>query len=167
MISSSDPDIFDPPQQLSWKKCKFTNEEDQKLLHFVQEFGSKNWKEIANRMPGRSIRQCRERYKYFLSPESSNRNSWSFEEDNLLIQKHQEIGPHWSKIVPYFTGRSDVSLKNRFHLLMRGVNKAITSTSINTSTKIQRKIYELPIPISVLAALLEEVKQECKSGEIV
>jgi hypothetical protein len=39
---------------------------------------------------------------------------WSQSEDDLLRQKHSEFGPKWAQISPFFNGRSDVALKNRW-----------------------------------------------------
>ena len=98
---------------------KFTPDEDKLLKYYVNLLGTKSWKQISYLMPNRTMRQCRERWKYFLSPDSSNSNQWSVEEDDLLISQYQELGPQWSKMAHLFKGRSGVSLKNRFHLLER------------------------------------------------
>jgi hypothetical protein len=59
------------------------------------------------------MRQCRERYKNYLSPRLST-GPWSDSEDELLKLKVAEFGPKWAKIAYFFTGRSDVSLKNHW-----------------------------------------------------
>ncbi|OHT12000.1 Myb-like DNA-binding domain containing protein [Tritrichomonas foetus] len=114
-------------------RTKFTPEEDSLLVNYVQIFGMKSWKAIALLMPGRSMRQCRERWKYFLSPDSNNHNQWTAEEDDLLIWQYQEIGPQWSKMAPLFKGRSGVSLKNRYQLLQRN-NFLVLSENDNETT---------------------------------
>jgi hypothetical protein len=70
-------------------------------------------------MNGRSVRQCRERWKYFLEP-SINRGDWTLDEDNLLLSKYDEIGPKWAQISAFFRSRTDIDLKNRFHRIQRG-----------------------------------------------
>ena len=50
------------------KRIKFSHDEDQKLIKLVESYGQKNWGLIANEMPGRSQRQCRERWLNNLSP---------------------------------------------------------------------------------------------------
>lgn len=42
-------------------KGPWTKEEDETLLQLVQEFGPKNWSNIAKHLPGRIGKQCRER----------------------------------------------------------------------------------------------------------
>jgi hypothetical protein len=40
----------------------WTVEEDQLLLRTVQELGSANWTQVAQRLKGRQPKQCRQRY---------------------------------------------------------------------------------------------------------
>jgi hypothetical protein len=75
-------------------------------------------------MPNRTTRQCRERYKNYLSPELRNL-PWSPAEDLLLRERFSEFGPRWATLATFFNGRSDVSLKNRWAVL----NGRHTSTS--------------------------------------
>lgn len=99
----------------------FSYEEDEQLKKLVEQFGDKDWKFIARRMPGRSTRQCRERYKNYLSPEIKN-GPWTKEEDELLKEKYNEYGPHWSSISKFFKSRSDVNIKNRWSALSFHMN---------------------------------------------
>lgn len=99
----------------------FSYEEDEQLKKLVEQFGDKDWKFIARKMPGRSTRQCRERYKNYLSPEIKN-GPWTKEEDELLREKYNEYGPHWSSISKFFKSRSDVNIKNRWSALSFHMN---------------------------------------------
>ena len=98
---------------------KFTQAEDQLLVTYVRKYGEKNWKTIAKMMDGRTPRQCRERFKYYLSTPLMNVSNWSQEEDALLLQKYQEMGSKWSQIALFFPGRTDINIKNRFNRIMR------------------------------------------------
>jgi hypothetical protein len=91
----------------------FSADEDARLRMLVAQFGDNNWKLIAHEMRGRSPRQCRERYKNYLSPDLSTR-PWTESEDELLREKYSVLGPRWAKMTPAFAGRSDVALKNRW-----------------------------------------------------
>lgn len=42
-------------------KGPWTKQEDEKLVILVQTQGAKNWSKIANNLPGRIGKQCRER----------------------------------------------------------------------------------------------------------
>ncbi|EAY21746.1 Myb-like DNA-binding domain containing protein [Trichomonas vaginalis G3] len=96
---------------------KFTAEEDARLIELVRIHGNKAWKKIASIMKTRTTRQCRERYINYLSPSVTN-GPWSAQEDSLLIEKVQEMGPKWSKIAKFFPSRSDVNIKNRYALFV-------------------------------------------------
>jgi hypothetical protein len=92
---------------------KFLPGEDDMLRSLVGQYGDRNWSVIASYMKRRSARQCRERYKNYLSPAISTR-PWSEEEEALLTEKVAELGQKWSQIAVFFDGRSDVNLKNRW-----------------------------------------------------
>ena len=91
----------------------FTPAEDMQLCSLVACLGARNWDEIAKQMPGRTGRQCRDRYKNYLSPEIST-IGWTYEEERLLAEKYAEFGPKWSKIAEFFQGRTGTALKNRW-----------------------------------------------------
>ena len=98
-------------------KCKFTQEEDDKLLSLVQQHGY-NWQKISSEMGNRNIRQCKERYENYLSP-NVNRSQFTEEEDRLLLEKYRILGPRWVSIAKLFNGRTDSAIKSRFLLLKR------------------------------------------------
>ena len=93
---------------------RFDESEDAILLDMVSRNGARNWTSIAAALPGRSARQCRDRYSNYLAPEI-NRSSWTDEEERLLIEKHQEYGPKWSLIAQFFENRSTNCLKNHWN----------------------------------------------------
>jgi hypothetical protein len=93
------------------------------LTCFVAQFGPLGWDAIAACMPGRNARQCRERWKHYLSVGFSDR-PWTKEEDELLMLKQEEFGPRWTKISAFFQKRSDIQLKARWTRLMEKKAKA-------------------------------------------
>lgn len=101
---------------------KFTAEDDDRLKELVAEYGDNAWLKIAELMPGRNSRQCRERWMNYLSP-SLNTQEWTTEEDTLLIQKQKELGTSWVRISKFFEGRTDQMCKNRFFMLKRKAEK--------------------------------------------
>lgn len=97
----------------------FTPEEDEKLKRLVKDSGDRPiWKSISAKMNGKSPRQCRERYKNYLSP-SLLHHEWSPEEDRLILEKHQELGNRWMAISRCLKGRSGNSVRNRWQILTR------------------------------------------------
>jgi hypothetical protein len=98
--------------------AKFTASEDTQLRSLVGLFGFQDWYAISLRMPGRSARQCKERWLNYLKP-TLNTTSWTLEEDTLLIEKQQEYGSRWAQIAKFFPNRTDSMIKNRFNRLQR------------------------------------------------
>lgn len=114
-VSKHRPSYFTP-------KIKFTPDEDVLLLNAVKSLGIGDWHVIANRIPGRNPRQCRERWNNYVNP-SLITSPWTAKEDEFLLEKYQELGPHWHTIASYFTSRSTNSIKNRFIILQRRQKK--------------------------------------------
>ena len=124
-------------------KRKFTPEEDQKIQSMVSELGTHSWKEIAAAL-NRTPRQCRERWKHYLS-QTIEKSPWTSQEDAILEKMHVEIGPKWSIIAQSLPGRTDVNIKNRWALLCRKQNKAKLKRNKSFNQKIcmqqNRQIY--------------------------
>ena len=97
------------------KKRRFTQEEDELIKKLVEEKKCSSWEEVAKHVPGRTGCQCRDRYNSYLFKETQNTKRWTEEEDQLLIQKYKEYGPHWVKISQFFNGRTGNQIKNRWH----------------------------------------------------
>lgn len=114
-------------------KCKFTLEEDSKLRELVRLYGTGDWNLIAEKMPGRTVRQCRERWRHYLTPELA-KVPFSAEEDALLARKFKELGNQWKLISGFFRGRTDIAIKNRWLLLNRHRMRSETNSvpSIDT-----------------------------------
>lgn len=92
----------------------FSAEEDALLSHIMFEQTFTTWIAVAAQIPGRSARQCRDRWANYLSPENKN-GPWTPEEDEQLAEKYAELGPQWTTIAKYFDGRSENNVKNRWY----------------------------------------------------
>ncbi|OHS93378.1 Myb-like DNA-binding domain containing protein [Tritrichomonas foetus] len=99
---------------LTKQQHTFTPEEDIKLETLTN--SSQNWHFIAGNFEGKTPRQCKERYMYYISKRPSP--NWTPEEEKLLETKFEEIGPHWSKMATFFPNRTDVNLKNHWSAML-------------------------------------------------
>lgn len=96
----------------------FSPEEDKNLLSLVRKYGETNWNIIAQNMPNRNSRQCRDRWRSYLRPTNLS-DEWTEEEDNILLQKYSEFGSRWALIGKFLPQRSDIRIKNRVKLLLQ------------------------------------------------
>ena len=110
------------PQGPKIVKSKFTPEEDKKLLQLVQNSTDVDWSYIASQLPNRNPRQCRERWQNYLNPDLKAQ-IWTEEEDRLILERYNEMGPHWNAIGRTFVGRSGNAVRNRYLVLMRHQKK--------------------------------------------
>ena len=115
------PNLIQGKKQIS--RHKFSQEEDDLLRKLVNEHGTTNWRFIAESIPGRSARQCRDRWKNYLMPGIA-KGPWSPEEDALLEEKYKEMGPQWSRIAKFFPNRTDINIKNRWATRGGRMNRA-------------------------------------------
>ena len=92
-------------------KRAWDERQDLNLLAMIAEIGPHQWELISNQMPGRSGKQCRERWHNQLNP-LLKKTSWSTEEDWVLFILHQTLQSRWAKITDFLLGRSDNSIKN-------------------------------------------------------
>jgi hypothetical protein len=120
VAQASNQEVSDAPHRChdSQPHAKFSADEDTKLRTLVSAFGSQDWYAISLRMPGRTSRQCKERWVNYLSP-TLNTAPWTAEEDQLLLQKQREFGSRWAQIAKCFKNRTDGMVKNRFNRLQR------------------------------------------------
>ncbi|TDH73818.1 hypothetical protein CCR75_008366 [Bremia lactucae] len=106
-------------------KGHWSFEEDQVLEYLVTQ-GCNNWGQIAERIPGRTPKQCRERWKNHLDP-AINKGPYTEEEDSVILTAQARLGNKWSQIAQLLKGRTEDSVKIRWKSLKQNPSKAAAS----------------------------------------
>lgn len=128
-------------------KRQFTAQEDQLLRKAVEKYGTKKWEIVSQLVPGRNVRQCRERWENYVDP-SLKQRKWTLEEDEILIKVYDRLGPRWRLITGHFDGRSVNNVKNRYsYLKKQGIINNMLQTNDNKDgmPKTDAKTEEKPV----------------------
>ena len=115
-----------------WRK-----DEDGLLTKFVKVYGTDTWSIIACHIPGRSGKQCRERWKNHLDPELK-KTDWSLAEDSMLMQAQKAMGNKWSEIAKKLGGRSENAVKNRYYSIRSRIQNGISPRSRGSRSRSPR-----------------------------
>ncbi|KAE8733036.1 Transcription factor MYB98 [Hibiscus syriacus] len=102
-------------------KGQWTDDEDRKLIRLVKQYGVRKWAQIAEGLVGRAGKQCRERWHNHLRPDIK-KDSWSEEEEKILIEAHAKVGNRWAEIAKFIHGRTENSIKNHWNATKRRQN---------------------------------------------
>lgn len=94
---------------------KWTEREDETLRRAVKEYGGKNWKKIASRLPDRTDVQCLHRWQKVLKP-GLVKGPWTSEEDQIVVDLVKIHGTKkWSQIARNLKGRLGKQCRERWY----------------------------------------------------
>jgi hypothetical protein len=135
LISPEFASKIDTNSSMRSHRRMFSPEDDEELRNLVTTFGESSWTDIAIRMPlGFTSRQCRERWRNYVSP-SLHRQSWTDEDDRKLIDAFAGFGTRWTRIAEAFPGRSGNTVRNRYFLLQRKKDRQQQGTNLCQSER--------------------------------
>ena len=108
------------------KSGKWEEREDELLRQAVQQHGAKQWRLIAEFVPGRTSIQCLHRWTKILKP-GLVKGAWTSEEDEILRKwvLKKKGAMKWSEATKEIQGRSGKQIRERwFNILNPHINKA-------------------------------------------
>ena len=115
--------LFNGCEQKSQQKVngkgQWTTQEDKLLLDAMASFkGHICWEELSKQIPGRTAKQCRERWLYYIGNDV-RKGAWTAIEDSILREKYLEYGSKWKFFEAFLPGRKCYAIRNRMQLLNR------------------------------------------------
>jgi len=106
-------------------RIKWRADEDRLIFDIIAQKG-RDWRKIAQMLPGRSEQAIRNRLYRLSSHASISRSQgcWTSEEDQLIMASVQELGKRWILVAQRLPGRTEDSIRNRYTRLFRAAQRA-------------------------------------------
>jgi len=146
-----------------WKKVanpsivrgSWTGDEDKLILQWVFQNGPQKWSNLAEHLPGRIAKQCRERWFNHLDP-GIKRTTWTDAEDQIITEAIRKFGTKWADIARLLPGRTDNSVKNRWNSTLRRRPDSRAENEASAESPVEKPITPLQQNRMLLQQLLTQ-----------
>ncbi|KAK7355925.1 hypothetical protein VNO80_15189 [Phaseolus coccineus] len=120
-------------ERLGLNKGLWTPEEDLILINHINKHGHKNWRALPGKAGLlRCGKSCRLRWKNYLRPDIK-RGNFTREEEDMIIQSHENLGNRWSAIAAKLAGRTDNEIRNVWNTHLKKRSQQDKDTKRNHS----------------------------------
>jgi len=104
---------------LHWKK-----REDDLLLNAIKEIGPCKWSRVAEFVPGKTAKQCCDRWRIHMNGKSG-KNKFNSEDDAVLEKAVREMGHDWTLVAEAVAGKTERQCRDRYkNYLDPNINKS-------------------------------------------
>lgn len=94
--------------------------------------GYDHWGKVSEKMPGRTAKQCRERWSNYLDP-NLLKSPFSLAEDEKLLLLQRLNGNKWALISRELPGRTENSVKLRFNSLKKIYGESLATINLSNA----------------------------------